>query len=353
MSLMSISSDQDQLSKSPALVIGNGPSAICSPLYGEIIDQFCGVIVRFNRCKIQGLERFVGTRTDIWSSCGNIGVRELGQQINLLGTHIHFSEASEKDWRKFQRDSRQHESVSLATYNQTVSELQAYPSSGVLVINHLLNSGYNIWIHGFDFFNPAIDHHYYEQGRVTLAANGHQPLKEAAWFFERVRRGLISIWHPAGIKLPEIESISQLGLFLGRIGLKGRGVLVNASHHLLEHTLMHYSPLSVLSVFENNVCKTINLLDLTSRQETVSATHVSASCFVDNDLDFVFLGHLSNHRSALPYWLPKLTHDGILSGRVANGVDESDLRLISDSLDMHLKVVQDQETYLWVMSRNP
>ncbi|SKA77204.1 hypothetical protein SAMN02745166_00333 [Prosthecobacter debontii] len=197
-----------------------------------------------------------------------------------------------------------------------------------------------------------MDHHYYEQGRVTLARNGHQPLKEAAWFLDRIRKGMISIWHPAGVDLPEIGSLSQLGLFLGRMGLKGKGVLLNANHDLLEHTLTHYSPLSVLSVFENNVYKTIHLLERELRQELVSATQVNAACFTDQDLDFVFFGHLNNHRSELTSWLPKLSHAGILSGRVVGERSESDLHSISVDLDMRLRFIQDNPTDLWFMFRD-
>lgn len=55
------------------VIIGNGPSAICDEL-GDLIDSFHNV-VRINRFRIDGFEKFVGTKTTQWityTHCQNI-----------------------------------------------------------------------------------------------------------------------------------------------------------------------------------------------------------------------------------------------------------------------------------------
>ncbi len=178
------------------LVIGNGPSALASSTYGARIDAFDGKVLRFNLCKIEGFERFVGSRTDIWASGGGGPVRKLGQQFNLLATYVEFAKWTRRMWEQMQTDGRPCDFVSLETYREVEAELGSYPSSGVLVARHLQKLGFTAAIHGFDFLNPEVDHHYFRVGKGRVSKRGHQFHNEMNWFETQIDRGIVDKWNP-------------------------------------------------------------------------------------------------------------------------------------------------------------
>jgi len=49
-----------------AIVIGNSPSVL-EYEYGKFIDEYFDVVIRCNWYRIEGFEKYVGTKTDVWS----------------------------------------------------------------------------------------------------------------------------------------------------------------------------------------------------------------------------------------------------------------------------------------------
>jgi len=178
------------------LLIGNGPSVLDREL-GSVIDDFDGLVVRFNDYRTEGWERYVGSRTDVWWTT------VLYQQPKKLEADYY-----EVGFVANEEGQREDQYASLKTYfpdikrviNREVIErlggqfenlgFNMAFSTGAICAASLAAEGHEIWLHGFDSFDPdALHHYYFTPGSVNDKEKeicSHNPHFEKM-FFVRLR----------------------------------------------------------------------------------------------------------------------------------------------------------------------
>ncbi|EOD27204.1 hypothetical protein EMIHUDRAFT_205179 [Emiliania huxleyi CCMP1516] len=183
------------------ILIGNGPSALAHRL-GAHIDHFPNV-VRFNEFQSLGFEPYVGGRLTLWAMSGNMAPTLLEtyherHQIPVLVA------VPQRTYRNCTYPIVRRETLSRVppamrhrvnfTERGVAAELHARhgvtsrPSSGLLVLAHLLRHFRVVHIHGFDFFSggDGKSGHYYADGKGA-AGKVHDTRQET-----RVARQLVA-----------------------------------------------------------------------------------------------------------------------------------------------------------------
>ena len=174
------------------LLVGNGPSAAAGS-FGEQIDQFDGLVVRFNKCVLCSA---VGFRTDVWATWGEgVDWRELGQSKTLLTTCHRRHAVADKFAAKFS-DREGYMRVSVET-NQRVQKFIGHPSAGALAAAFFAEdpSVGTVYIYGFDHFSSRA-HHYWSPSDGER--HGHDPRQESRWFNHLINQGHVRRWIPPG-----------------------------------------------------------------------------------------------------------------------------------------------------------
>ena len=140
------------------LIIGNAGYMLDHKI-GPIIDDFKGDIVRFNMYLIAGFESFVGTRCDYWftDDISRKIRKHIVENIVFTGNRLN----------KHTKDLIEQLGTGASWVgNEVVENCKKQigyhgPTSGVMAISYFLQKGYNVFIHGFDFFmNDDIIHYY-------------------------------------------------------------------------------------------------------------------------------------------------------------------------------------------------
>jgi len=175
------------------LVIGNGPSAAKGNL-GKLIDNFDGLVARFNMCVIC---EEVGFRTDIWATWGELGKwRDINQSQTLV-TVPREREKIHKDTREFMSNYGDRDDVSQVTMKtwRGVRRHIGHPSAGAIAVAHFLRSPDidDVKIFGFDHFREK-KHHYWSHDEFER--HGHDPYRESQWFKNLKKQKRISEWTP-------------------------------------------------------------------------------------------------------------------------------------------------------------
>jgi hypothetical protein len=183
--------------------VGSGSSLNESEL-GKLIDEFDGLVCRFNGFKIEGYENQVGSRTDVWclnsrlyydvcfegeylisngliltyedleSFNGKIlvgGVRHLwGKYIESMEEAIDFLESSKVMDKDILIDSYK-QIGSLKYCNVSERNQSITPTTGFQSILHFLKNNYEVYIIGFDYSNKNIkgvnNNHYYSSHKIN------------------------------------------------------------------------------------------------------------------------------------------------------------------------------------------
>ena len=181
------------------LVVGNGPSA-SSKVVGSLIDAFDGKVVRFNQCAFfqdgKDLRPFIGSRIDIWATCGWIQTRNIGQSQDLLAAPKDLRASTAGDWERLVAQGNNPEHISWETYNRVSQEMGSLPSSGALTTAHLLERGNKVFLYGFDFMARSQPHHYWS---TSVSKNDvHCASKEKKWFTDRLKDPDVDVhlWDP-------------------------------------------------------------------------------------------------------------------------------------------------------------
>ena len=166
------------------LLIGNGPAALSKEI-GQAIDNFDGLVVRFNNYKTEGYEKYVGTRTDIWVTCE----RNVEQMKNTHKERYFISWRQDEPTAKTVRDTKA-ERIPRSVMMQSIDTMGFHvPSSGVIATEFFLSKGYDVWIWGFDFLCQRRNHHYNKDGQVR--GEGHDEWKEWEYFHKLEQQGRI------------------------------------------------------------------------------------------------------------------------------------------------------------------
>lgn len=169
------------------LLVGNGPSATSKPM-GRDIDDFPGVVVRFNTFRTAGFEEFVGTRTDVWSTCLPFSEQAAGTYDETLVVSF---EDSPRAVPVLTEAGHRVQRIPLSTVDEARTLLgHAAPSSGVILATHYLRRGYEVWLWGFDFMQDGRAHHYGDDGE---RGPNHDPDSEWLFFQTRIASGAVRV----------------------------------------------------------------------------------------------------------------------------------------------------------------
>jgi hypothetical protein len=96
-----------------------------------------------------------------------------------------FRSWTDKDFQHLKNNSGVPASqVSKKTYDKVRRDMGSYPSSGAILTQHFLDSGYSVYLHGFSHFNRDVDHHYWSKGQEK-DYRSHDGHKEWVWFTSR------------------------------------------------------------------------------------------------------------------------------------------------------------------------
>lgn len=189
------------------LIIGNGPSAAEHDL-GKHIDTF-DQIVRINNYVTSGLETHVGTRTDIWVNGANQGLKKRkdipDNILVMIPTEVlkHKGEAIHQRIRN-RIDTSNYSLLSL----ETMSEMEVLssltrPTTGFFAIYYFYLLGFDITLHGFDFFAGSTSHYFdsaltrwlKDKGLIRKASK-HEVNAEKIFIDGLVKAGKIKLLKP-------------------------------------------------------------------------------------------------------------------------------------------------------------
>jgi hypothetical protein len=165
------------------LLIGNGPSVL-DFTYGNEINKF-ETVVRFNIYRIDGFEKYVGTKCDIWITC--LTKPWIVDRMHLF-KKIYFPLVQDH-YIKLLEEIPNSECIPHSIYKK-VSMMNGkyfYPSSGLLASAFFIDLGFDVILHGFDFFQKP-KHHYGDN--VTMGSN-HSPENELMAFNKLLNGGKV------------------------------------------------------------------------------------------------------------------------------------------------------------------
>ena len=148
------------------LLVGNGTSILDNKL-GSKIDSFDNV-VRFNSYTTEGYEEYTGTKTDIWFTCMDKHMNKLDEYKQVI-VHSWFDE-TECDLYSKLKDKRSDISK-IKDFNSYGLEA---PSTGLIAIDYFLSNDYEVYLHGFDWWERK-EHHYADSEE---RGTNHEPDKE-------------------------------------------------------------------------------------------------------------------------------------------------------------------------------
>ena len=193
------------------VIVGNGTSVLDAD-YGEAIDAHA-IVLRFNSYIINGFERHVGTKTDIWLTC--LQYRSADSRVHRPYTKVwtlswQFDPAQDKQFQKYQQGFAAFdppvpvEKVSKVTHDEMIafasdldgygsfsSDLDGYVSfsSGLFAIWLMLKEHDHVALVGFDWWDRR-KHHYAgdHESRGLL----HKPALEYRFIEKLMNEGKVS-----------------------------------------------------------------------------------------------------------------------------------------------------------------
>tara|TARA_B100000614_G_scaffold262903_1_gene299955 strand:- start:115056 stop:117086 length:2031 start_codon:yes stop_codon:yes gene_type:complete len=178
------------------LLIGNGPSVLDQEL-GTVIDDFDGLVVRFNDYRTNGWERYVGSRTDVWWTTIfyphpqklNATYREVSFVSMKSGARRNDYESLKEHFPSLNWIVKHKVFEEIGEQFRHLSESEA-SSTGAVCAAYLLAQGHEVWLHGFDCFDPNTLHHYYftanafNDNQKKICSHNHEYEKK---FFDNIR----------------------------------------------------------------------------------------------------------------------------------------------------------------------
>ncbi len=182
------------------ILVGNGPSVLLRGECGAEIDAF-DQVVRFNWFAIRGFERFVGTRTDLWSTFGRGSLPRDEDQRPQRAIYTHG-----KKPKRFVFPVRETYGIPRPFHDGVRAELQAattrtgearaklLPTSGLTVALWLLRAHglRELTLFGFDHFSKKESgmHHYWVPSNFKKPAE-HDGDLEAVMFAALATQGRV------------------------------------------------------------------------------------------------------------------------------------------------------------------
>lgn len=170
------------------LLIGNSPCVNAMEI-GDTIDEFDGLVARFNSYKTTNYEKYVGTRSDIWITCGAFQINMDRNYKEVLLISILLNEQHDKNEDAIGKRYPNLERVRYETVFATKQMIEYnHPSSGAIAVMHYLSKGYKVYLYGFNFMIENMVHHYSDKNKK---GDYHRPEKEWLFFNKYLMSGKI------------------------------------------------------------------------------------------------------------------------------------------------------------------
>jgi len=169
------------------LLIGNGPSCLDKEL-GELIDSH-ETVIRFNDFETKGYEKHVGTKTDVWVKTKMSSKHITKNFKSKFYVYPNIIRCTEEEKKILVNDG--FNVIPVKFYNKVNKLLDAgnlWATTGLVMIYYFIEKGYNVKIHGFDFFENGV--HYYKDDNKMI---GHRPDLEKALVNNLINKGEVKL----------------------------------------------------------------------------------------------------------------------------------------------------------------
>lgn len=147
--------------KNKIILVGNG-SSLLEKEYGQIIDNY-ETVVRFNSYKINGYEKYVGSKTHIWFTVNKHHFQSINHYKKVI-THS-WAKNNCQLYNSFKEIRNDVKKVDFGIIDQIPV---SYPSTGLIAIYYFNKK---IDLIGFDWWNNEKHHYGDNEVRGTL----HKP----------------------------------------------------------------------------------------------------------------------------------------------------------------------------------
>ena len=172
------------------LIIGNS-GILLNQRLGTKIDQFDGLVARFNDYVIEGYEQYVGNKTDIWF--GSFSFFSAKKYIGPKRIFVGYTSPEIKQLARLKAEFIGGDIIQKA--RDTINTHT--PSGGSLAIMYFLERNYKIFICGFDWYKDPRAHYFGD-----IATNRKLYVNRNRF---HLRRDLEEIWTKNLIKENKIE----------------------------------------------------------------------------------------------------------------------------------------------------
>lgn len=172
---------------SEIVLVGNSPILLDKEL-GKQIDSFSHV-VRFNNYQIEGFEKYVGTKEDIWcmSGVGHVEQRPYKKRI-----WIPRNERNKNNLKRFEKLSQVYKSIQYIpktfceATDYSVGYKTGWCTTGIYAIAWATETFDEVYVCGFNFFEnlpeSAIAPHYFKSPLDERIGRVHDLKKERKWY---------------------------------------------------------------------------------------------------------------------------------------------------------------------------
>jgi hypothetical protein len=148
--------------RGPVLIIGNGPS-VFEAERGDEIDEFKGKIARCNDYKIDGYEKYIGTRTNIYAVSFSDEHENMKKDYEFV--LLYQSHPDGGAGLRLVRSLNKNNLVGFFPFDALdilIKKIhltgRVQPTVGMMAIFWLMTTGYQVYLYGFDFFNKGLEY---------------------------------------------------------------------------------------------------------------------------------------------------------------------------------------------------
>ena len=169
------------------IIVGNGTSVLDFEL-GDKVDDF-DTVIRFNAYRIDGYEKHVGTKTDIWATCTADG-RHLKEIDSYREVISHSWTEKEEDCKTYNKLKDKREDVwkiSPDVWKNIKKDFKIEtPSTGLLIIYCMLQRYNRVYLYGFDWWDRK-EHHYSDKAKRGHLHKPDQELRYIKSWSNRIK----------------------------------------------------------------------------------------------------------------------------------------------------------------------
>lgn len=194
------------MNQNTIVIVGNGPSVLNREM-GRQIDNF-DTVVRINNFVTEGYEKYVGSRTDIWTRSGSDMIKERDTSsfdsvlwLVALPAWERRRDKIDEIRRKIKRSVRNSGEEILVNKTEIKRITEKYfregkevrPTTGLYTVFYFLERFPKLAIYGFDFFNNHKIKMWYFDNATKSKMNGHDIVLEKRIMEEFVSCGKVVV----------------------------------------------------------------------------------------------------------------------------------------------------------------